>query len=268
MTSDSGVRRVGRRVWVAFAVLAMTQFMTVLDTTIVNIGLPAIGRDFQLSTGSLQWVITAYVVLFGGFLMLGGRAADLLGRRRVFLVGTVLFTVASLVGGFAWSEGSLVVARGVQGLGAAMLSPAALALVTTLFTQDREQRLALGLWGALAGIGGTMGVVAGGLLVNYLGWRWILFVNVPVGLAMIPAALRLVPKDPPRSAQSAGDPSMLQRYDLPGAATITAALCSLSTGWCASAMSAGWRCQAWLSLRERRQCSRRSCFSKSEPVRP
>lgn len=123
-----------------------------------------------------------------------------------------------------------MVARGAQGLGAALLSPAALALVTTLFEQDREQRLALGLWGALAGIGGTLGVVAGGLLVNGLGWRWILFVNVPVGVAMIPAALRLVPKDPPRSARSAGDPSLLQGYDLPGAATITAALLLLVYG--------------------------------------
>jgi len=223
----------------AFAVLAMTQFMTILDTTIVNVGLPSIGRYFQLATGSLQWVITAYVVVFGGFLMLGGRAADLLGRRRVYLVGTILFTVASLVGDLAWSEGSLVVARGAQGLGAALLSPAALALVTTMFKRAREQRLALGLWGALAGVGGTLGVVAGGLLVNGLGWRWILFVNVPVGVAVIPAALLLVPKDPPRSARSAADPSILQRYDLPRATTITATLLLLVYGL-ARVSDVGW----------------------------
>jgi len=161
-------------------VLALAQFMVVLDVTIVNVALPSIQDALGFSADGLQWVINAYTLTFGGLLMLGGRMSDLLGRRRVFLAGMVLFALASLVAGLAGSAGVLVTARAVQGVGAALLSPAALALVTVTFPAGSERNLALGIWGALAGIGGTLGVVAGGILVDSLGWEWIFFVNLPV----------------------------------------------------------------------------------------
>src|SRR3954454_4395411 len=174
------------RRWLALSVLALAQFMVVLDVTIVNVALPAIQSALDFSAAGLQWVVNAYTLIFGGLLLLGGRVSDLLGRRRVFMIGMTVFAGASLLAGFAPSAGFLIAARAVQGAGAALLSPAALALVTVTFTAGRERNLALGVWGALAGIGGTLGVVAGGVLVDSLGWEWIFFVNLPV------AALALV----------------------------------------------------------------------------
>jgi EmrB/QacA subfamily drug resistance transporter len=180
--------------WRILAVVASAFFMTILDVSIVNVALPSIGRDLHFSQANLQWVITAYAIAFGGFLLLGGRAADLLGRRVVFMVGVALFTVASLVCGLAQSEGMLIASRGVQGLGGAIISPAALSIVTTSFEEGPERNKALGVWGALGGSGAAVGVLAGGVLTEYLSWRWIFFVNVPVGAAVLALTPRIVPE--------------------------------------------------------------------------
>ena len=172
-----------RRKWFALGLLAVVQFMVVLDIAIVNVALPSIKVDLGFSQENLQWVISAYALCFGGFLLLGGRAADLIGRRRLFLVGLVVFTLASLVAGLAWSEGSLIVARSVQGLGAAIVTPAALSILTTTFTEGRERNIALGVWGAVGGFGAAAGVLLGGILTDVLSWEWIFFLNVPVGVA-------------------------------------------------------------------------------------
>jgi EmrB/QacA subfamily drug resistance transporter len=166
-------------------VLALAQFIVVLDVTIVNVALPNIQADLHFSPNALQWVISAYTLLFGGFLLLGGRAADLLGPRRVFVAGLVLFGVTSLLGGLAPGAGWLIAARAVQGLGGALLSPAALAILTVTFAHGRERNIAMGIWGGLAGLGGTLGVVAGGLLVDALDWRWVFFVNVPIVAVLV-----------------------------------------------------------------------------------
>jgi EmrB/QacA subfamily drug resistance transporter len=182
-----------RRRWLALALIVTAQFMVVLDVAIVNVALPSIRTDLNFSQESLQWVITAYSIFFGGFLLLGGRLADLLGRRRLFIAGLAVFTVFSLLDGLAWSEGSLIAFRSLQGLGAAMLSPAALSILTTTFTEGRERNLALGIWGAASGSGGAAGVLLGGALTSGLSWSWIFFINVPVGIAVIaltPALLR------------------------------------------------------------------------------
>src|ERR1051326_5168067 len=185
-TSDS-------RRWLALAVLVAAQFMAVPDVAIVNVALPTIKTDLHFSQESLQWVITAYSIFFGGVLLLGGRMADLLGRRRLFMAGLALFTVSSLLDGLAWSEGSLIAFRSLQGLGAAMLAPAALSILTTTFREGRERNLALGIWGAASGSGGAAGVLLGGALTSALSWSWIFFINVPVGvlvLAISPWLLR------------------------------------------------------------------------------
>src|ERR687895_2446846 len=174
-----------RRKWLALALLSVVQFMVVLDIAIVNVALPSIQVDLGFSQENLQWVISAYALLFGGFLLLGGRAADLLGRRRVFLVGIVVFSVASLLSGIAWSEGSLIAARALQGLGAAIISPAALSILTTMFAEGSERNTALGAWGAVGAFGAVAGVLFGGVLTDLLNWEWIFFVNVPVGAAAL-----------------------------------------------------------------------------------
>src|SRR5690349_22133173 len=178
--------------WKALAVVCAAFFMTVLDVSIVNVALPSIGRGLHFSQDNLQWVITAYAITFGGFLMLGGRAADLLGRRRLFLAGVVVFTIASFFCGLAWSEGVLIASRAVQGFGAALISPAALSIVMTTFDEGAERNKALGIWGAIGGSGAAVGVLAGGILTKYAGWEWIFFVNIPVGVAAAVLAPRFV----------------------------------------------------------------------------
>ncbi|MGZ8740290.1 MAG: DHA2 family efflux MFS transporter permease subunit [Gaiellaceae bacterium] len=180
--------------WRILAVVATAFFMTILDVSIVNVALPSIARALNFSRENLQWVITAYAIAFGGFLLLGGRAADLLGRRRVFMVGVAVFTIASLVCGLAQSEGMLIVSRAVQGLGGAIISPAALSIVMTSFEEGTERNKALGIWGALGGGGAAVGVLAGGVLTKYLGWEWIFFVNVPVGALVLFLTPRIVPE--------------------------------------------------------------------------
>src|SRR5437899_4100206 len=185
--------RPDNRRWIALAVVVAAQFMVVLDVAIVNVALPSIKTDLHFTQESLQWVVTAYAILFGGVLLLGGRMADLLGRRRLFMAGLALFTVSSLLDGLAWSEGSLIGFRALQGLGAALLSPAALSILTTTFEEGRERNIALGVWGAASARGGAARVLLGGLWTDSLGQAWIFFINVPAGLivlALVPFLLR------------------------------------------------------------------------------
>src|SRR5437870_9885088 len=174
-----------RKRWLALAMIVAAQFMVVLDIAIVNVALPSIRTDLHFSQESLQWVITAYSIFFGGILLLGGRLADLLGRRRLFMAGLALFTVSSLLDGLAWSEGSLIAFRALQGLGAALVSPAALSILTTTFAEGRERNRALGIWGAVSGSGAAAGVLLGGALTSAFSWSWIFFVNVPVGALVL-----------------------------------------------------------------------------------
>src|SRR5438876_1755135 len=193
IVTEAAVGEKDRRRWIALAVIVAAQFMVVLDVAIVNVALPSIKTDLHFSQEGLQWVITAYSIFFGGVLLLGGRLADLLGRRRLFMAGLVLFTVSSLLDGLAWSEGSLIAFRSLQGLGAALLAPAALSILTTTFEEGRERNLALGIWGAVSGSGAAAGVLLGGLLTSALSWSWIFFVNVPAGaivLVLAPLLLR------------------------------------------------------------------------------
>jgi EmrB/QacA subfamily drug resistance transporter len=220
-----------RRRWIALALLCAAQFVVVLDASIVNVALPSIGRALSFSQDNLSWVVNAYVLTFGGFLLLGGRMADLLGRRRVFMGGMILFAAASLVGGFAESDGALIAARAVQGLGAAILSPAALSIITTTFRDGSERNKALGVWGAVAGSGGAAGVLLGGVLTEYLGWEWVLWVNVPIGIAAAALAPSLI-------AESRSD-SATRHFDIAGAVSVTAGLSMLVYGL-VDAQSAGW----------------------------
>jgi EmrB/QacA subfamily drug resistance transporter len=180
--------------WRAFALLAVSFFMTIIDLTIVNVSLPTIGRDLHFSATSLQWVVTAYALTFGGFMLLGGRAADLLGRRRILMVGLSLFTAASLGAALSTGEESLIAARAVQGLGAAIMLPAALSIVMNMFPEGAERNKALGIWGGLGAGGATVGMIAGGLLTRYAGWQYIFYLNVPVGVAALALAPRIVPE--------------------------------------------------------------------------
>jgi EmrB/QacA subfamily drug resistance transporter len=207
------------RRWLALAVVGTAFFMTILDVSIVNVALPTIGRKLHFSEGNLQWVVTAYALTFGGFLLLGGRAADLLGRRRVFMFGVAVFSLASLVCGLASSDTMLIAARAVQGLGGAIISPAALSIVSTTFTEGAERNKALGIWGALGGSGAAVGVLLGGVLTKYAGWEWIFFVNVPVGALVFAAAPRIVRESRVEKA--------VRRYDPFGAITITGGLALL-----------------------------------------
>src|SRR6187549_1562147 len=205
-----------RKRWFALAMILAAPFMVILDVALVTVALPSIKTDLHFSQESLQWVVTAYAILFGGVLLLGGRLADLLGRRRVFVAGLVLFTVSSLLDGLAWSEGSLIGFRALQGLGAALLSPAALSILTTTFEEGRERNLALGVWGAASGSGAAAGVLLGGALTSALGWSWIFFINIPAGvlvLAVTPWLLR----------ESRAD-LQHRTFDFAGAASITAGL--------------------------------------------
>src|SRR3954447_21071738 len=167
--------------WLVLVLICLAQFMVILDATIVNVALPSIQNDLGLSEGNLQWIINAYTLVFGGFLLLGGRAGDLLGRKRIFLIGLVIFTGASLIDGLATSEGMLIGARALQGLGAALISPAALSIIATTFAEGKERARALGVWAAIAIGGSAVGLILGGVLTQYFSWPWIFFVNVPVG---------------------------------------------------------------------------------------
>jgi EmrB/QacA subfamily drug resistance transporter len=229
----------GRRRWLALAVIVAAQFMVVLDVAIVNVALPAIKNDLHFSQESLQWVITAYAIFFGGVLLLGGRLSDLLGRRRLFMAGVTLFTLFSLLDGLSWSEGSLITFRAVQGLGAALLSPAALSILTTTFEEGRERNLALGIWGAASGSGGAAGVLLGGALTSAFSWSWIFFINVPAGalvLAVSPWLLR----------ESRAD-LQHRHFDFAGAASITSGLMVLVYAM-TRATQHGWATVTTISL--------------------
>ena len=195
------------------ALIAVAQFMVILDATIVNVALPTIRVDVGFSEQSLSWGLNAYTLLFGGFLLLGGRLADRLGRRRLFLAGIVVFSGASLLCGLSQSEGTLLAARGLQGLGGAMVSPAALSIILTTFAEGSERNRALAVWGAIAGAGGAIGLLLGGVIVEVLSWRWVFFVNVPIGAVVLALTRRIVPESRSESAGEGG-------YDLGGAAAI------------------------------------------------
>jgi EmrB/QacA subfamily drug resistance transporter len=220
------------------ALLAAAQFVVVLDAAIVNVALPSIGTDLNFSQENLSWVVNAYTLTFGGFLLLGGRMADLIGRRRLFLSGLILFGIASLAGGLATTDAQLIAARAVQGLGAAMLSPAALSLVTVIFSEGAERNKAFGVWGAVAGSGGAAGVLLGGVLTEYLGWEWVLFVNAPIGIGAALLATRLLPESRLTGAR---------HFDVVGGITVTAGL-TLLVYAIVEATDAGWGSAQTLGL--------------------
>jgi EmrB/QacA subfamily drug resistance transporter len=219
-----------QRKWLALALLSAVQFMVVLDIAIVNVALPSIQVDLGFSQEDLQWVISAYALVFGGFLLLGGRAADLVGRRRIFLVGLIVFGLASLLAGFAWDDTALIGARALQGLGAAIVSPAALSILMTTFAEGRERNIALGVWGAVGGFGAAAGVLAGGILTDVLSWEWIFFLNVPVAATAVALTPSLLGES--RDARVRG-------FDALGAVLVTAGLSGLVYG-ITQAEGAGW----------------------------
>jgi EmrB/QacA subfamily drug resistance transporter len=221
-SSAAKAKDAGPRRWWVLILLCVAQFVDVLDVNAVVVALPSIGRELGFSQGDLQWVVTAYVLFFGGFLLLAGRLADLFGRRRMFVLGLALFAASSLLCGLAWSPLTLVFFRAAQGLGAAIVAPAALAIISTTFPEGRERNLAMGVWTAVAAGGGAAGLVLGGLLTDALGWEWIFFVNVPVGAAGVALSFMLLDADRGERAS--------RRLDLPGAVTVTAGLVLLVYG--------------------------------------
>jgi EmrB/QacA subfamily drug resistance transporter len=208
--------------WVVLVIACLAQFMVVLDATVVNVALPSIQRGLHFSAANLAWVVNAYTLIFGGFLMLGGRAADLLGRKRLFAVGIAVFSLASLLNGLAQSSAMLILGRGLQGLGGALLSPAALSIINTTFTETSERTKALGVWSAIAAGGGAVGLLLGGVLTDLASWEWIFIVNVPVGLVALALTLRYVPESRAHMEHRA--------FDLAGAFTVTAGLVVLVFG--------------------------------------
>jgi EmrB/QacA subfamily drug resistance transporter len=227
-----------RRKWLALAVIVAAQFMVVLDIAIVNVALPAIKGDLHFAQENLQWVISAYAILFGGVLLLGGRLADVFGRRRVFMLGLAIFSASSLLCGLSWSEGSLIGFRAVQGLGGALFAPAGLSILMTTFAEGRDRNHALGIWGAASGSGGAAGVLLGGLLTSYLSWSWVFFINVPVGIAVIAAAPLLL-------AESRGQGH--RHFDVAGATSVTAGVMLLVYAM-TRATQEGWGSVPTLSL--------------------
>ena len=221
-----------RSPWSTLVVLAIAQFMVVLDVTIVNVALPHIQTDLKFSTNDLQWVISAYTLIFGGFLLLGGRAADLIGRRRVFVIGLIAFGAASLAAGLAQTALELIIFRGIQGLGGAMLSASALTLLTVTFEHGRQRNIALGIWGGLAGLGGTAGAIIGGALVDSLSWRWVFLVNVPIGILVIAAAFFFL-----RESRMVRDAN--STFDIAGAVLSTSGLLAIMLGFI-RAQPLGW----------------------------
>jgi EmrB/QacA subfamily drug resistance transporter len=217
--------------WIVLVIACLAQFMVVLDATIVNVALPTIQRGLHFSASNLQWVVNAYTLIFGGFLLLGGRAADLIGRKRLFMAGIAVFSLASLLNGLAQSSGMLIVGRGLQGLGGALVSPAALAIITTTFTDTKERTRALGVWSAIAAGGGAAGLLLGGALVELVSWPWIFIVNVPVGAITLALALRFVPESRVETEH--------RSFDLLGAITVTGGLVVLVYG-IVKAQAFGW----------------------------
>jgi EmrB/QacA subfamily drug resistance transporter len=242
LTENKGDRR-----WVALILLTVAQLVVVLDASIVNVALPSIGKGLHFSNRDLPWVVNAYVIAFGGFLLLGGRAADLLGRRRVFMAGLVAVAVASLAAGFAATRGELIAARAAQGLGAAFVSPSALSIVTTLFTDGAERNKALGVWGAVSGVAGAVGVLLGGVLTSGLSWKWVLWVNVPVTLIALALTPALVPESRSEPPARCFDASGARCFDASGAVTITGGLSVLAYALL-DASTAGWGSTKIVSL--------------------
>lgn len=229
----------GTRRWLGLAVLCSAFFMVILDVAIVNVALPSIAADLDFSPRSLQWVVSAYALTFGGLLLLGGRAADVLGQRRAFVGGVAVFALASLLGGVAWSPAMLVAARSLQGVGAASMTPAALSILMTTFPEGAERNKALGAWGAVGASGGTIGLLIGGALTQTVGWTWIFLLNVPIGATVIALTPALLEKRPPAAPKG--------RFDLAGATSVTAAL-SLLVYAVVDADAAGWGSVRTVSL--------------------
>src|ERR1700751_1611791 len=217
--------------WFVLVLICLAQFMVILDATVVNVALPSIQKDLGLSEANLQWIINAYTLVFAGFLLLGGRAGDLLGRKRLFLIGLVVFTAASFLNGISTSSGMLIGFRALQGFGAALISPAALSIISTTFAEGKERARALAVWAAIAIGGSAVGLVLGGALTQAFSWRWIFFVNVPVGIFAFFAALGLVPESKDEHAH--------QGYAIAGAVTVTGGLMALVYGLVHSATH-GW----------------------------
>ena len=225
------MRRTATNPWVVLVLVCLAQFMVVLDATIVNVALPSIQTDLDLSDSSLQWIINAYTLVFGGFLLLGGRLGDLLGRKRLFLIGLVIFTGASLLDGLATGETMLIGARALQGLGAALIAPGALSIITTTFEEGAERARALGVWAAIAIGGSAVGLILGGVLTQYFSWPWIFFVNVPVGIVAFVLSSRLITESRDEDAH--------RSYDIAGAVAVTGGLMTLVYAL-VGAQSAGW----------------------------
>jgi EmrB/QacA subfamily drug resistance transporter len=225
--------------WLVLVIACMAQFMVVLDITVVNIALPSVQRGLHFSPANLQWIVNAYTLVFGGFLLLGGRAADLLGRKRLFMAGVIVFTLASMLNGLAQSSGMLIIGRGLQGLGGALVSPAALSIVTTTFSDGEQRTKALAVWSAIAAGGSAVGLLLGGALTDLASWRWVFFVNLPVGIVTLVMALRYV-------AESRVD-SARRSFDLAGAVTVTTGLVVLVYA-IVKAQSFGWGSARTLGL--------------------
>ena len=225
--------------WLVLCLVCLAQFMVVLDATIVNVALPSIQTDLKVAEADLQWIVNAYTLIFGGFLLLGGRAGDILGRKRLFLVGVVVFTVASLLNGLAGSPELLIVARGLQGLGAAFVAPAALSILTTTFPEGPQRTKAMGVWAGIATGGAAIGLLLGGVLTEYFSWPWIFFVNVPVGIAAFLLSLRFVPESRAEAEH--------RIFDVPGAITVTAGLIALVYG-IVRVQASGWTSQSTIGF--------------------
>jgi EmrB/QacA subfamily drug resistance transporter len=225
--------------WLVLVIACMAQFMVVLDITVVNIALPSVQRGLHFSPANLQWIVNAYTLVFGGFLLLGGRAADLLGRKRLFMAGVIVFTLASMLNGVAQSSGMLIIGRGLQGLGGALVSPAALSIVTTTFSDGEQRTKALAVWSAIAAGGSAVGLLLGGALTDLASWRWVFFVNLPVGIVTLAMALRYVAESRVESAR--------RSFDLAGAVTVTTGLVVLVYA-IVKAQSFGWGSARTLGL--------------------
>src|SRR3954469_7749030 len=232
-------REMDTRRWKLLAVLCAVYFMVILDAAIVRVAIPSIERDLQMSAEGLQWVANAYMLTCGALLLLGGRIADLVGRRRLFLGGLAFFTLASLLCGLAPNGSALIAFRAIQGLGAAAMTPAALSTLMTTFAEGAERNKAIGAWGAVGGLGATAGWVVGGPLVDGPGWEWVFYLNVPIGLVLLALALRLLPES--------RDPSVTRSFDLPGALTVTSGLALLMYAL-VDAPNAGWESARTISL--------------------